>query len=84
MSKIETSQPFSEIQAKYPDTFVLLKDVVSNSAKIISATFVYKNKNQDKVWKKANELRGTFGKNTAISVEYTGGKLNDKDYIFIF
>ncbi|MDZ7899428.1 MAG: hypothetical protein U5N85_15560 [Arcicella sp.] len=74
---------FSEIQKKYPDTFVLLKDVVSNGAKIVEGVMIYKNKNQDKVWAKLRELRGTLGKNTVTSIEYTGGKLDEKEYIFI-
>ena len=74
---------FSEIQKKYPDTFVLLKDVVSNGAKIIEGIFVYKNKNQNKVWAKLRELKGTLGQNTIMSIQYTGGKLDEQDYIFI-
>jgi hypothetical protein len=74
---------FSEIQEKYPDTFVLLKDVVSNGAKVIEGILVYKNKNQNKVWAKLRELRGTLGQNTITSIQYTGGKLDEQDYIFI-
>jgi hypothetical protein len=74
---------FSEIQEKYPDTFVLLKDVVSNGAKIIEGILVYKNKNQNKVWAKLRELKGTLGQNTITSIQYTGGKLDEQDYIFI-
>ena len=74
---------FSEIQQKYPDTFVLLKDVVSNGAKIIEGILVYKNKNQNKVWAKLRELKGTLGQNTITSIQYTGGKLDEQDYIFI-
>jgi hypothetical protein len=74
---------FSEIQERYPDTFVLLKDVVSNGAKIMEGIVVYKNKNQDKVWAKLRELRGTLGQNTITSIQYTGGKLDEQDYIFI-
>jgi hypothetical protein len=73
---------FSEIQQKYPDTFVLLKDVVSNGAKIIEGILVYKNKNQNKVWAKLRELKGTLGQNTITSIQYTGGKLDEQDYIF--
>jgi hypothetical protein len=78
-----TSTKFSEIQEKYPDTFVLLKDVVSNGAKVIEGVLIYKNKNQDKVWAKLRELRGTLGQNTVTSIEYTGGKLDEQEYIFI-
>jgi hypothetical protein len=74
---------FSEIQEKYPDTFVLLKDVVSNGAKIMEGILVYKNKNQNKVWAKLRELKGTLGQNTITSIQYTGGKLDEQDYIFI-
>ena len=73
---------FSEIQEKYPDTFVLLKDVVSNGAKIMEGILVYKNKNQNKVWAKLRELKGTLGQNTITSIQYTGGKLDEQDYIF--
>lgn len=84
--KKQIEQPltkFSEIQEKYPDTFVLLKDVVSNGAKIMEGILVYKNKNQNKVWAKLRELKGTLGQNTITSIQYTGGKLDEQDYIFI-
>ena len=44
---------------------------------------VYKNKNQNKVWAKLRELKGTLGQNTITSIQYTGGKLDEQDYIFI-
>ena len=84
--KKQIEQPltkFSEIQEKYPDTFVLLKDVVSNGAKIMEGILVYKNKNQNKVWAKLRELKGTLGQNTITSIQYTGGKLDEQDYIFL-
>jgi hypothetical protein len=71
---------FKDLQSKYPDSWVLIENPTfqANSTNLLGGIFHYKNKNQSKVYKKAIEL-GL--KN--ITVRYTGGKLEEKDYIFV-
>ncbi len=71
---------FKYLQAQYPDRWVLIENpsFKPNSNELLEGIFHYKNKNQSKVYAKAIEL-GL--KN--IAVRYTGGQLEEKDYIFV-
>jgi hypothetical protein len=68
---------FEELKAKYPNTFVLLKDSEAPQVgiEVYGGKFVYKNKNKDKVIAKIGEIQQkTSLKNQKVSWEvvYTG------------
>jgi hypothetical protein len=72
---------FSEMQKLYPDKWVLVENPVfeGTSPQLLKGIFHYAHKNRKKVFEKANQ--NTDLKN--IAIEYTGGKLEDKNYIFV-
>jgi hypothetical protein len=67
-----------ELQKLYPDSWVLLENPVSNKKNtlFVGGIFHYKHKVRSKVFEKATQLGLQ-----RISVIYTGGKLDDVNFM---
>ena len=78
---------FEELKKAFPHRWVVLKNThrIGNSPKIDDAVFLYKHKNQDRAFAKIPDLqeKGLLGKGDVLSVEYTGGKWDELEYIFV-
>jgi hypothetical protein len=85
--KVNQRVNFEDLKKVYPDSWVLLKNIHKkrNSPIIEDGIFLYKNKNQDKAFKKISdfEKNGAIQDGDVLAVEYTGGKLDELEYIFV-
>jgi hypothetical protein len=61
---------WDELKSKYPDCWVLLFNPQSPMLgyEVFGGEFVYKNKNREKVWSKANEV----GRGHKLTIRFTG------------
>ena len=72
---------WEDVIKQYPDRFVLIENPVfePNSPFLIGGVLHYKNKSKYRVAELAKELDlGHF------TIKYTGGPLEEKNYIFVF
>lgn len=73
---------WEDIKAQYPDRFVLIENPVyqtdTPSPFLERGILRYKNKARKKVVEKAKEM-----KFPSFKIKYTGGPLEEKDYIFV-
>ena len=72
--KNNVAESWESIQKRYPDSFVLLENPEYNPRPYLKrGIFVYKNRNKNKVYEKAQQLGVQYS-----TVQYTGGKRLDE------